>query len=182
MDRQIHIPGAVRDGGSPILIPESARAKGLWRLDIYDAKRLTSGRDSRAALPREVQEFYNLLANTGGALAIDLLIGAGGTTFANANAYIGIGSGNTAVSAGHTDLQGASKTRKAMESTFPSRAGQILTFKSVFGTGDANYSWEEIAAFNASSAGTMLNRALVTAPFTKTSSLSITATLTWTLA
>lgn len=158
-------------------IHEEARVVGLYKLELFDVSR--SG--LRAPTPHEILEFNNLLTNAGGALAEDLLIGAGGTVFSNANAYIGVGNGTTAVSAAHTDLQGASKTRKAMNSTFPSRASQTLTFKSTFGTSDANYSWEEMAVFNASSVGTMLSRALVSAPFTKTSSLSIDATFTWTL-
>ncbi len=171
MDRQIHIPEAV----------QGAIAKGLWHLDIFEAKQLRSGRDIVAEKPFDTRDMHNLLTNTGGQLLIDLLMGAGGTAMNNANTNIGVGNGTTAVNASHTDLQGASKLRKAMQATYPSRSGQIMTMVSIFATGDANWSWEEIAAFNAAAAGTMFNRALVTAPFTKTSALSITATLTWTL-
>jgi hypothetical protein len=160
-----------------VITQERGKTMGIWTLEKFDVTK--SG--IVAPTPHEILQFTNLLTNAGAAILEDLLIGAGGTVFSNANAYIGIGNGSTATSAAHTDLQGASKTRKAMEATFPSRASQTLTFKSTFATGDANYSWEEIAAFNAAAAGTMLNRALVTAPFTKTSALSIVATLTWTV-
>lgn len=161
----------------PEMILDRGKTRGMFTLELFDV----SKNGIVAPTPHEVMEFANLLANAGGALAEDLLIGAGGTVFSNANAYIGAGNGTTAVNATHTDLQGASKTRKAMEATFPSRASQTLTFRSVFATGDANYSWEEMAVFNAAAAGTMLCRALVTSPFTKTAALSITATYTWTL-
>ena len=129
----------------------------------------------------EVQEFSNLVVNVGGALMLDLLIGAGGTVFSNANAYIGIGDSATAAAVGQTDLQAATnKLRKAMDATFPSRASQVMTFKSTFASGDANYAWNEIGLFNASSAGSMFSRALVTSPFTKTAGLSIVATYTLT--
>lgn len=101
----------------------------------------------------------NLYVNAGIALTLDLLIGAGGTVFSNANAYLGVGDSSTAASASQTNLQAATnKLRKAMDATFPSRASQTLTFKSTFGSGDANFAWEEWAIFNDSTAGTMLNR------------------------
>ena len=101
----------------------------------------------------------NLLVNTGIGLLEDLLIGAGGTVFNNANSYIGVGDSTTAAAASQTDLQAATnKLRKAMEATFPSRAAQTISFKSVFGTADANFAWEEFGIFNAAAAGTMLNR------------------------
>lgn len=102
------------------------------------------------------------------------------TFFTNANAYIGAGDSNTAYAAGQTDLQAASnKLRKAMESTYPSLATNVITFRSLFGTSDANWAWEEWAVFNASSSGTMLCRK-VESLGTKTSAQSwqITATIT----
>jgi hypothetical protein len=116
----------------------------------------------------------NLLVNAGIALLEDLLIGAGGTVFSNANAYIGVGDSSTAASASQTDLQAATnKFRDAMEATFPSRAAQTLTFKSAFATGEANFAWEEWAIFNAAAAGTMLNR--------KVQSFGTKVSGTWTL-
>jgi hypothetical protein len=105
------------------------------------------------------------------------------TFFTNANAHLGAGDGNTAFAAGQTDLQGTNKTRKAMEATYPSLATNVITFRSVFATGDANYAWEEWAVFNASSAGTMLCRK-VEALGTKTSAQSwqLTADITVTAA
>jgi hypothetical protein len=162
-------------------VPDVARARGVFKIEKYHAIGRKSGRDIVEAVPFEVFEFFNLSANAGLQLEANLLIGAGGTVFSNANAHIGAGNGTTAVSAAHTDLQGASKTRKAMDATFPSLSGQTLTWRSTFATGDANYSWEEMAVFNAAAAGVMLARALVSAPFTKTSALSVVATYTRTV-
>lgn len=81
------------------------------------------------------------------------------TFFDNSNAYLGAGDSNTAFSAAQTDLQAASnKVRKAMEATYPQRSTNVLTFRSLFGTSDANFAWEEWALFNGSSGGTMLSR------------------------
>jgi hypothetical protein len=108
-------------------------------------------------------------------------VGEAVNPFNNANSYIGVGNSNTAFTAGQTDLVGASKFRKAMDSTYPQRAANVLTFRSTFGTADANYAWEEWGVFNASTGGTMLNRK-VEALGTKTSAQSWQLTVTLTLA
>ncbi len=99
---------------------------------------------------------------------LDRLIGVAVTAFDNANAHIGVGNSTAAFSAAHTDLQGASKARKAMDATYPSRAGLVLTFKSTFASGDANFAWEEWGIFSASTVGTMFSR-IVAANGTKAS-------------
>lgn len=94
------------------------------------------------------------------------------TFFTNSNAYLGVGDSTTAFSASHTDLQAASnKLRKAQEATYPQIATNVLTFRSLFSTSDANFHWQEWALFNASSSGTMLSR-LVEDLGTKTSAQS----------
>ena len=163
--------------GAGLKILEKFRLRGRFNLEVFHVKK-----SGNIFLPDFSQAFDNLTTNAGGAALLDLLIGAGGTAFNNANSYIGVGDSNTAPAVGQTNLQAATnKLRKAMEATFPSRSGQVVTFRSVFATGDANWSWEEMGIFNHASAGTMLCRALVPAPFTKTSSLSITSTYTTTM-
>lgn len=115
-------------------------------------------------------------------LAQALINDSSPTFFTNANAYIGVGDSSTAFSAAQTDLQAASnKTRKAMDATYPTRATNVLTFRSTFGTSDANYAWEEWAIFNASSSGTMFSRK-VESLGTKTSAQSWVITCDVTLA
>lgn len=81
------------------------------------------------------------------------------TFFTNANANLGVGDSTTAYAAGQTDLQAATnKFRKAMEATYPTRAANVLTFRSLFSTAQANFSWQEWGVFNAGSSGTMLSR------------------------
>lgn len=101
----------------------------------------------------------NLLVTAGLALLLDLLIGAGGTAFNNANARLGVGDSSTAAAVGQTDLQAATnKFRRVMEATFPSRAGGVVSFKSSFATGEANFAWNEWGIFNSALGATMLNR------------------------
>lgn len=119
----------------------------------------------------------NLLVNAGISLMEDLLIGAGGTTFANANARLGVGDSSTAAAASQTDLQAAAnKLRKVMDATFPSRSGQTLTFQATFTGAEATWTWNEWALFNAAAAGTMLNRKIPSPSFGAKA-----AGVTWTL-
>lgn len=127
----------------------------------------------------------NLLLNEGIQRLEDLLIGAGGTTYANANAFIGVGDTNTAEAATQTELQAtanaANRFYKGMNATFPSRSNQTVTWQSDFTSGEANFAWNEwtIAASASSASGsgfligtTNLNR--------KVQSLGTKATGTWT--
>jgi len=99
------------------------------------------------------------LTNAGRNLITSLVIGAGGTAFSNANAYLGVGDSTTAFSASQTDLIASSnKFRKAQDATYPTISTNVLVFQSTFATGDANFAWEEWGVFNALSGGTMLSR------------------------
>jgi hypothetical protein len=55
--------------------------------------------------PYRVERVRNSYVNSGGALLLDLLIGAGGTAFNAANSFIGVGDSNIATTATMTDLQ-----------------------------------------------------------------------------
>jgi hypothetical protein len=123
-------------------IKESGIGTSKWTI-----KRFLDEAAFKEDKPYNVSEIDgNLLLNEGIALLLDLLIGAGGTVYSNANAYIGVGDSATAAF-------------KAMESSYPSRANQTLTFRSVFGSSDGNFSWQEFTIVNANSdSGTNLNR------------------------
>jgi hypothetical protein len=121
------------------------------------------------------------LTDAGRNLIAAALHGTAFTTFANANAHIGVGDSTTAFDKAHTDLQAATnKLRKAMDATYPTLATNVLVFRSTFATGDANWAWAEWGVFNASSTGTMLCRK-VEALGTKTSAQSWQLTVTITV-
>jgi hypothetical protein len=73
-----------------------------------------------------------------------------------------------------------------MEATYPTHTdgttsgSATITFRSVFGTGDANFAWQEWGVFNASTGGRMLNRK-VESLGTKSSAATWTFTVTITL-
>ncbi len=77
--------------------------------------------------------------------------------FNNNNARIGVGNSAATESIAHTDLQGTN-VRVGMESGYPTRSNNQLTFRSEFGTSQANFAWEEWGVFNAGAGETMLNR------------------------
>lgn len=119
--------------------------------------------------------------NAGRDIVTAMVIGEATTDFTNANTYIGVGDSSTAFAVSQTDLQAASnKLRKAMNSTYPSRATNVVTFQSTFLESEANWAWNEWGIFNASSSGTMLSR-LVQSLGTKpnTEQWRLTATLTF---
>ena len=125
----------------------------------------------------------NLLLNEGIAELWDLACGLGSpTAFSNANARIGVGDSNTAESAAHTGLQASSnKLYKAMESGYPQRSGQTVTWRAVFGSSDANFAWNEFTVANGNSdASKNLNRK-VSAQGTKASGQTWTVDVAITL-
>jgi hypothetical protein len=121
------------------------------------------------------------ITNAGAILAASAIIGdAGVTVLNNANAYLAVGDSTTAFSAAQTDLQAATnKVRVGMDATYPTRSSNVLTLRSTFGTGSANFAWDEWGVFNASSGVSMFSRK-VEALGTKTSAQSwvLTATIT----
>ena len=105
--------------------------------------------------------------------------GASYTRFNNANARLGVGNSNVAFNAAHTGLQGGSTAFKAMDATYPSRASNVVTYRSTFTTAEANFAWEEIVVDN----GTNTLSRTVSSLGTKTAAASwvLTHTQTWVL-
>ncbi len=120
------------------------------------------------------------LVTTGRNALVQGLVGALTPLFNNANAHLGVGNGITAFAVTQTDLVGASKTRKAMDATFPSVATNVITAQATFGTADANHAWDEVGFFNAATVGTMASR-VVAALGTKTSASTFVLTYTLTV-
>jgi hypothetical protein len=139
-------------------IRDSGKMKTVWTIRKY-----ASDEDYEAGKLMEPASVINgnLLLNEGITEALKLIGGLTADAFSNANAYIGVGDSNTAASASQTGLQAATnKTYKAMETSYPTVVNQTITFRSVFGSSDANYSWQEFTVINASTdaGGENLNR------------------------
>jgi hypothetical protein len=100
----------------------------------------------------------NLLLNEGITEFLSLLTGGAATAFSNANARLGVGDSTAAAAATQSALQGtANKLYKAMESGYPTVTSQSVNFRSVFGSTDANFAWEEFSVMNGSDETTAKN-------------------------
>lgn len=134
--------------------------------------------------PFEVSRIpYNSLLNEGIGAMWDLICGLGSpTAFSAANARIGVGDSSTAAAATQTALQATTnKLFKAMESGYPSRSNQTVTFRSVFGAAEANFAWNEFSVANgADDTAVNMNR-LVSAQGTKASGQTWTVDVAITL-
>lgn len=121
------------------------------------------------------------ITTAGATLLAGALIGGSFTPFNNANAFIGIGDSTTAFSAAQTDLQAAAnKYRQGMDAGFPTIASNVITFQTTVPNANADFNWQEIGIFNASSGGTMFNRflsAIGTKPNTQSWQLSVSVTV-----
>jgi len=142
--------------------------KARWKVEKYHGNDLSE--------PYEVVEKEgNLLMNGGASCIWQTLIGNGDassgqnlTYFDNTNAHIGVGNGTIAAAATQNDLQASAGTanqiRVGMDATYPQHSdgtgagAGTNTFRSTFGTADANFTWYEWGVFNGSSGGRMLNR------------------------
>lgn len=98
--------------------------------------------------PYEVVEAAgNLLTTAGLNRLTSLMIGAGGQAATATAARLGVGNSTTAAAVGQTDLQAAAgaanRQFKIMDATYPQQSNGVLTFKSTFATGDANFAWQE---------------------------------------
>ena len=168
--------------------------KGHWKCKFrlekrqgdIDAYRSDMGRAAflEVIKPYEIIEGeHNCLLNTRIDEMWDLVTGAvngASHIFDNAAAQIGVGDSSTAANATQTDLQAAvNKTYKGMEGTYPTSATQKATFKSAFGSSDANYVWNEWVVKQSTSAK-CINRK-VSAMGTKASGSTWTLEITITL-
>lgn len=116
----------------------------------------------------------NMIVNSGKNLALDRLFSLSGPPAAIGS--VGVGTDSTAAAVGQTQLNpsvaGSVLIQTADGGT--SRTGQVVTIQSTFGTGVANFNWNEAGLFNGNVNGTsiMFNRVII-GPFTKTSAVSI---------
>jgi len=119
----------------------------------------------------------NLIVNTGKNLVLDRLFNLAAPA---AIGFIGVGTDSTAAALTQTQLNptvvGSTFIQAADAGT--ARVNQTVTIASTFGTGVANFTWNEAGLFNGTINGTsvMFNRVVI-GPFAKTSAVSIVYTV-----
>lgn len=146
---------------------ESGRWRAIWLCEKRYGSWTCGEIDAGVAPPpyETVEVAENILMTAGVKLMFQALRGDAVTLFNNANARMGVGDGSSAAAPGQTDLQGASKTRAAMDAGYPKVSttdgldlDNKIQFRSTFDGVSGNHWWLEWGIFNAGSGGVMLNR------------------------
>lgn len=133
---------------------EQGKGTSTWKITKY-----LTPESYEQKLPDEVTEIHgNVFLDEGINELLLLACNLGGTAFGTATSQLGVGTSDTAAVATQTALQDASAEYKDMDLGYPTVAGGTATFKSTFGTGDANYAWNEFSARNDSTADINWNR------------------------
>lgn len=92
------------------------------------------------------EEPGNLLVTVGLTLITALIEGGAGTPFAHADAVVGVGAGTTTALIGDTALTDDNTSNayyQQADASYPSQAAGVMTCQCTFGTGVANYAWQE---------------------------------------
>lgn len=160
------------------LVSEHIHWNPEWHIARYasqsDLKEQIVYKESEAFDLFGIHQFSDIRGNllcTDGLLNLwELVATTGGTQYANANAYLGVGTDNTAATASDTAL-GANAVYKAMDTGYPAISGannQTCTWQATYGSSDANQAWEEFAVFTSVAGANMLNH-LISSQGTKSS-------------
>lgn len=138
--------------------------------------------------PYETVEVEGNLLTTAGLTRLTALLIASGSPQAvtSTSARIGVGNSSTAEAVGQTDLQAAAGSSnrqfKVMDATYPQVSAGVVTLKSTFATGEANFVWAEwgvdIKNSPPAADGTTVNDVLLNR---KVAALGTKATGTWAL-
>lgn len=171
--------------GALIPIVDLGRWKAKWIIEKFvgDFKSREEAIEKGAELLEKLEIEGNLLLNEGINALWTLACGGAETAFNNANSYIGVGDSSTAADATQTGLQATTnKLYKAMDTGYPTYGtAQKATWRSTFGSADANFAWNEVTVANGNSdAAKNLNRK-VQSMGTKASGTTWVATLEITL-
>lgn len=130
-----------------------SQEKGIEIHFTITVKKFKNSIMHRLGKPYEIlSSKHSDLLDEGADELIRLICGIGTpTAWNNANGYCGVGNSSAAFDPTHTDLQGASKTYKAMDATFPQLiANQKARWRSTYGSAEGNHAWEEFTVSNTS--------------------------------
>ncbi len=143
-------------------------------LDATEEEILAAGIEPYEVATRE----GNMLLNEGIGRLLDLLIGAGGTNYGNTNARLHVGDGTATVAATQAGLQGVNQFAKGMDTGFPTRTNQTVTFKATYTDTEANFAWQEWSIDNGAVAQESLNRKVVSLGTKSGGSWALTCSIT----
>lgn len=170
---------------------EPAKWNIHWKLEKFHGEDMEQV-EKTGELPYEtVERDGNLLMYGGVSCIWEDLIGNGTATagqtltyFNNGNAAVGVGDSSTAAAGTQTDLQGTNKVRTAMNGSYPTHTdgttsgAASIVFQSSYTNLVANFAWNEVGVFNATSGGRMLNRLVQSFGTKSGGTWSMTVTIT----
>jgi len=152
-------------------LKERIKVKAKWRLDKFEdptgeiAKFLKAGGSVKEAIKKFGRSYQgkkefkgNVFLNEGIGEIWDLVTGASANHFDSASSEIGVGDDTTAEDATQTDLIATVNVAwVGMDSGYPSRTAQTLTFRGTFDGATANFTWNECSVRHITT-GINLNR------------------------
>ena len=114
---------------------------------------------------------FNMIVTSGKNLTLDRLFNLSGAVGITS---VGVGDSSTAATLAQTGLIGTTNVLLQTADAGTSRTNQVVTIQSTFGTGVANFTWNEAGLFNGNTNNTsvMFNRVII-GPFSKTTAVSI---------
>lgn len=124
--------------------------------------------------------YKNLITTVGKNHMLDRLFGFTSPVNSTAIGFVGVGNSATAAAVTDTVLLGASNLFQAADAG-ASRTTNVATIKSTFGTGVANFVWNEAGISNNSTnlaTNMVLFNRVIIGPFTKTTAVAIIYTTT----
>jgi hypothetical protein len=176
-----------------LLLPSDA---ARWHVYGLVAKYNGPESDARAAagLPPDdyAESFGNLVTSAGLTRMTSLITAAGGQGLTNTSGRIGVGDSATGANVADTDLGAAAGSThrqfEVMSATYPQTSLGVITARSLFTAGEANFVWNEwgidigtpTVSAGTTVAATLLNHK-ITALGTKTAASSWTFTVTITI-
>lgn len=148
-----------------------------WRVQWEVHKWADTARKLAGFEPDEIAiETQNIILDSGANEMLKLISGIGGTTFSSENAYIFVGTDNTAENAAQTGVIAAGNNRAyaILDSGYPLVNGRQMVYSASFGDDIANFAWNEVSITNGIGANSVaMNR--------KVANLGTKATGTWTI-
>ena len=124
-------------------------------------------RDVKTGKILQIVERSNIIVSGGKNLIASLVNGES----ANIPNYCAVGSGTTTPSVSDTTLEGEIG-RLAV--TQRSRANNVITYSTFFGSGDCNGTWNKVGLFNAQSGGTLFSEAIISPSIAKDTTKTVT--------
>lgn len=131
---------------------------------IFEVRKYASEQDHLDGNYYEVASFENTLLLSGINEMLRIFAGSSSNTFSAANTSLGVGDSSTAVVNSQTDLQAATNKAYATSTSVTTGANNGTTntiiIVALFGSGVANFSWQEFVFKQTATSNICLDRAV----------------------